>query len=85
MPRTFCRTTEFVINIINRKWCEKHLNKALLDKLHHQIQTAYIHFVQIESIKLTFDHKINTSPNYGTCVLANGYMSENAMKKQHKY
>ena len=37
---------------------QKHLNKALLLKIHRQIQTAYIHCPQVALIKLTFDHQI---------------------------
>ena len=63
----------------------KHLNEALLDNLHHQIQIVYIHCSQVALIKLIFDHKIYTSLNHETCLLANDCVSNNAIKKWNKY
>ena len=57
----------------------KHLNKALLHKLHHQIQTAYIHYLYVTLVKLIFAHKIKANLNHGTCIRARDFGSENAI------
>lgn len=51
----------------------KHLKEGLLDKLHHQMQIAYIHCSQIVLKKPTFSHKIHVNLNHAACLRADGY------------
>ena len=85
MSKIFCRTrTEIVINIITGN-VVKTFKRSFDGQINHQIETAYIHCSQVALMKLIFDHKIYTNLNHGTCLRANDYASENAIKKRHKY